>query len=354
MTRDTVLFETRACRATSAISVRPAMSPRSVDKSSLASTKKGASQPSAGRFVRSQRPNVKPLPENVGPVSRNVGPVSRNVGPVSRNVGPSCSSGVTGRRSASSEDTGNFRVIPIFYRALDHATDLALGVNQQVKWQRCVRILPGRLEPIFTLTALFEPVARVQARAGLAIQKVVQLTLVVVERYEREPECGPRRLELLLEAEQPGDLFFARCTPGGPEVEPGPLAAANRQGLGQLGRRLGRRSRDVLLRHGVAGLGQLAGAQRARFLGWSGLRRLDRNRGGRAECRRAFWRNGLAALVRGHRRVLLGHGVAGAQDGQRQPQRETQSLQSTHDTNALRLMASSSHLRSPRELGHEQ
>ena len=40
--------------------------------------------------------------------------------------------------------------------------------------------------------------------------------------------------------------------------------------------------------------------------------------------------------------------------GKGDAQRETQSRQSTHDTNALRLMASSSHLRSPRELGHEQ
>ncbi len=77
---------------------------------------------------------------------------------------------------------------------------------------------------------------------------------------------------------------------------------------------------------------------------------LDGNRRRGAERCGPLLGDGLATFVRGHRRVLLRDRVARAQ----QAQCKTQSRQSTHDTNALRLMASSSHLMSPRELGHEQ
>src|SRR6478736_6717541 len=171
-----------------------------------------------------------------------------------------------------------------------------------------------------------------QASARLAIQEVVQLAFVVVQRYEREPE-GAGRLELLLESEQPWDLLLTRGAPGSPEVDPRPFTAADGQRLGQLGCTLGCRARYVLLRQ-CAAFRELASAQRARLLRRGGLACLDG--------------------VGGRRRVLLRHRIASAQAQQSQAQRETQSRQSTHDTNALRLMASSSHLRSPRELGQEQ
>src|SRR6478609_1742696 len=191
-----------------------------------------------------------------------------------------------------------------------------------------------------------------QASARLAIQEVVQLAFVVVQRYEREPE-GAGRLELLLESEQPWDLLLTRGAPGSPEVDPRPFTGADGQRLGQLGCTLGCRARYVLLRQ-CAAFRELASAQRARLLRRGGLACLDGDGGRRAQRSRSFLSDGLAALVGGHRRVLLRHRIASAQAQQSQAQRETQSRQSTHDTNALRLMASSSHLRSPRELGLEQ
>src|ERR1700710_3029136 len=102
-----------------------------------------------------------------------------------------------------------------------------------MKRERRIWALPGSLQPILPFATLFEPVAGVQARGGLRVQEVVQLAFVVVQRHERKPKRGSRRAELLLEAEQTRDLFFARSAPSCPEVHPRPFAGTDTERVGQ-------------------------------------------------------------------------------------------------------------------------
>src|ERR1700710_1052803 len=116
-------------------------------------------------------------------------------------------------RSVRRNNRGNFSVVCSFDRAVGRTADLAFWIYEQVKRQRRIWTFTGRFQPIFTLVSLFEPVARVQTRGGLAIEKISQLAVVIVERDERQAKGRTRLGELLLEAEQPRDLFFARRAP---------------------------------------------------------------------------------------------------------------------------------------------
>src|SRR6478609_9891416 len=201
ITRDTVLLETFACRATSAISGR-----RDIFGASL-----------AAYFARFHI-----VPHGCGTGFRRGDSFSR----------PSCGRRCSERPRSGRDERFQAGQVGIFDRAFDDAAQLAFRVEKQVKRQVGVGFERGALQPFVALFALFEPVAASQAAHRLLRQEGAELALVVVERDEAELEAGRALDQLLLKADQPRDLFFAGFAPSRPKIDPG-VAAAKRQRLGQ-------------------------------------------------------------------------------------------------------------------------
>src|SRR5690606_15163396 len=235
--------------------------------------------------------------------------------------------------------------------ALDLATNLPFRVHEQVDRQLGVDAGPGVAHPLLAFAPLAQPVGAVE-RARL--EEASELPLVVIERHEDHTEARFPTREPFLPALEPWDFLLTGCAPRRPEVHPGPLTAPRGNGLG-LGIGAARDGPgDASLRQRLAILAQLPVAQR-----------LPRTRRGGARCdrgdrRRARLRrrgvalrglNRLAALARHHRRALLLVARRAEQEERGRERRGAESTdghrrQSTHDTKALRLMASSSHFSS--------